>query len=58
MRFGQILKTFREQHRMSIRAFAEAIGIPWPTYAGIERGRSMQAGTLLKILGWMLEERK
>jgi hypothetical protein len=40
---------------MTVREAAERIGIPWSTYARVEKGHPTSGETLAVILRWMLE---
>ena len=55
MRIAELLKAWRHREEMSVREAADRIGIPWSTYARVEKGYPMSGQTLAVILCWMLE---
>jgi hypothetical protein len=55
MRIAELLRAWRHHEEMSVREAADRIGIPWSTYARVEKGYPMSGETLAVIWRWMLE---
>ena len=53
MKIAELLKAGRHHGEMTVREAAERVGIPWSTYARIERGHPMQGETLAVLLRWL-----
>jgi DNA-binding XRE family transcriptional regulator len=54
MKIAELLKAWRWREDMTIREAAERVGIPWSTYARVEKGYPMSGETLAVIWRWML----
>lgn len=53
-KLGACLRSYRLLKELDLRTLGKEIGISAPTLMRIEAGRQTDAGTLLKILNWML----
>lgn len=56
MKLGSVIAAYRAVHQINIRALAKEIGTSFPTLSRIERGKSCDAATLIKILAWLFKE--
>jgi transcriptional regulator with XRE-family HTH domain len=56
MKIGELIKTWREAERVTLRELAPEIGIPVPTLNRAEKGEPMEAKTLAKIITWAVSE--
>ncbi|WP_348265279.1 helix-turn-helix transcriptional regulator [Telmatobacter sp. DSM 110680] len=54
MMVSELLRAWRHHEEMSVRDAADRIGIPWSTYARVEKGYPMSGETWTAILLWML----
>jgi transcriptional regulator with XRE-family HTH domain len=51
---GRMLALYRASRRWTVRDVAPQVGISSATISRIERGQTMDAATLLKLLDWLL----
>lgn len=56
MRLGEVLKKWRLMNEIGVGELAGDIGIAQITLYRLERGRSIDADTLLKILNWLCKK--
>lgn len=54
LRIGVVLHQWRMVERVGLRAVAREMGLSTSTLSRIERGESMDAAALIKILNWLL----
>jgi hypothetical protein len=54
MKISEVLRAWRHHEETTVREAAERVGIPWSTYARVERGHPMQGETLGVLLRWLL----
>lgn len=52
-KFSQNLKEFRTKRNMSVRAFSQALSIPYTTYSNYEAGGEPKLDTLIKIADYL-----
>ena len=52
-KFSQNLKAFRIKRNMSVRAFSQALSIPYTTYSNYEAGGEPKIDTLIKIADYL-----
>lgn len=53
-KLGAVLRSYRLLREMDLRTLGAEIGVSAPTILRIERGRAIDADTLMKVLNWML----
>lgn len=53
-KLGAVLRSYRLLKELDLRTLGKEIGVSAPTLMRIEAGRQTDAGTLLKILNWMI----
>lgn len=56
MKLGQVIRRWRRNSDIGLRAAAREIGISHGTLSRIERGEEMDGQTLAKILRWLFSE--
>jgi len=56
MRLGIMIKAWRNQNKIGVRACSNMIGISAATLSRIERGKEYDSGTMRKLLLWIFEE--
>jgi transcriptional regulator with XRE-family HTH domain len=54
MKIGELIKTWRDAERVTLRELAPEIGIPVPTLNRVEKGEPMDGRTLAKVITWMV----
>lgn len=52
-KFSQNLKEFRTKRNMSVRAFSQALSIPYTTYSNYEAGGEPKLDTLIRIADYL-----
>lgn len=55
---GAMLRCFMAMERWSMRKLAPEIGISSPTLCRVCAGYAMDADTFLKVVNWMMRNRK
>jgi predicted transcriptional regulator len=55
MPLGEMLKLYRQKHRLGVRAMAELLGVSHATVSRIERGYGCDGNSLVKIVNWMFK---
>lgn len=56
MNLAGVLRAWRLHKELGVRDAAKMIGVSSATFSRIERGESMDGGTLAKILLWLIRE--
>ena len=52
---GQVIKAWRERHRISLRDFGKVIGISAATVSRIECGKPCDQWTMLRLIWWLFK---
>ena len=56
---GELIKAWRDKYRLGVRSAAKSIGVSAATISRIERGKQIDAETMLKLVNWLfMVERK
>lgn len=56
MNIGPVIRAYRTEQRLSLRAFAPVIGISFVTLARLERGQNVDGETLAAVFYWLLSK--
>jgi len=51
---GEVMRLWRQEHRLSVREAAAQVGISAATWNRIERGHGLSAQVLVKLLDWLV----
>jgi len=54
---GELLKLYREEASLGVRAFGREIGLSAATISRIERGEEMSAHSQLLLMNWLFKSR-
>lgn len=55
MKIGEVIRCYRRIQDVGVRETAREIGVSHGTLSRIERGDTMEAATMMKILRWLFE---
>ncbi len=58
MRIGELLKSYRKMHRVSIDCVAKSIGVSKATLSRIENNKHVSGETIIKLMTWLMGKPK